>query len=161
MKFTYLSQPPKKFTFQMPKVKLWVEENCEGKVLNLFAGITRLDLPEIRVDVNKEMVADYYMDAYEFVKTKSFIKFDTIILDPPYNLRKAREKYQGKYIGKLTKLKNELSNLLNPGGIIISFGYATTGMSKSRGFKKEHILVICHNGDHNDTLVVIERKIGG
>lgn len=67
IEFTYLSQPPKKFTFEQPKLKKWIEENSKGKVLNLFAGKTKLNLNETRVDINEEMTANYYMDAYDFV----------------------------------------------------------------------------------------------
>lgn len=158
MEFTYLSQPPKRYTFQQPKLKKWVESYCKGKVLNLFAGKTKLNVDEYRVDAYLFMIADYYGDAYEFV-TNTDMKFDTIILDPPYNLRKAREKYNGVYIGSFTKIKNKLNHILNSNGIVITLGYDTVGMSKSRGFEKIAICVICHNGDHNDTLCLVERKL--
>ena len=44
------------------------------------------------------------------------------------------------------------------GGVITS-GYNTVGMSKCRGFKKVAICVICHSGDHDDTLCLVEEKI--
>jgi hypothetical protein len=160
MQFTYLKQPSKKFTFEQPKLKKWIEENCRGKTLNLFAGKVVLDIEEIRVDINPSMVADYYIDAYEFVKSaiERKILFDTIILDPPYNLRKAREKYEGKYIGSLTKIKNLLPQILKKNGIVISLGYDTVGMAKIRGFKKVGICLVCHGGDHNDTICLKEIK---
>ena len=158
MEFNYLTQPPKRYTFQQPKLKLWCEKWCKGKVLNLFAGITKLDVDEFRVDVDKSVSADWYGDAFEFVKTTN-LKFDTIILDPPYNLRKAREKYGGRYIGSFTKIKNELLRILNDDGLIIQFGYDSVGMSKSRGFKKIAICLVCHNGDHNDTIGLVEQKV--
>jgi len=158
IEFTYLNQPPRKYTFEQLKLKQWVEKWCKGKVLNLFAGKTKLDVNEYRVDIDKEMIADYYGDAYEFVKNTD-MKFDTIILDPPYNLRKAREKYGGRYIGSFTKIKNELSKLLDNGGRIITLGYDSVGMSKSRGFSKIAICLICHNGDHQDTIGLVEEKI--
>ncbi len=102
--FTYLAQPPKKWTFEQPRLKKWTENWCSGKVLNLFAGKTIMDCNEVRVDISSEFSPDIIMDAYEFVKTTN-MKFDTIIFDPPYNLRKSREKYDGKYIGSLTKIK--------------------------------------------------------
>ena len=159
--FTYLAQPPKKFTFEQPKLKLWIEERCEGKVLNLFAGKVLLNVDEVRVDTNPEMVADHYCDAYEFVNNciQNNTKFDTIVLDPPYNLRKSREKYEGHYIGSFTKIKNILPQILNDNGVVITLGYSSVGMAKSRGFQKESICLICHNGDHNDTIVLQERKI--
>jgi len=158
IEMTYLVQPPKRFTFEQPKLKEWVELHCKGLVLNLFAGKVRLNVMEIRVDIDESMRPDYAMDAYEFVKTTDW-KFDTIILDPPYNIRKSREKYNGRWVGSLTKIKNELHNIIENNGRVISLGYDTVGMSKSRGFEKVAICVICHNGDHNDTLAVVERRI--
>lgn len=158
LEFTYLLQPPKKFTFEMPRVKMWVESWCRGKTLNLFAGMITLNIDEIRNDINPKMEADYHLDAYEFVADWKGDNFDTIILDPPYNLRKAREKYEGQYIGGYTKIKNIIPNILNPNGRVISLGYDTVGMSKSRGFEKVAICVVCHGGDHNDTLILVEDK---
>jgi hypothetical protein len=161
MDFTYLSQPCKRYTFEQPKLKKWVEDNCEGKVLNLFAGKVLLDVDEVRVDCDKEVPADYYMDAFDFVNfaIENDMKFDTIVLDPPYNLRKSREKYGSRWIGSFTKIKNELSKILSFNGIIVTLGYDSVGMSKSRGFEKIGICLVCHNGDHNDTICLKERKI--
>ena len=157
--FTYLIQPPKKYTFEQHKLKLWVERYCVGKVLNLFAGKTKLNIDEFRVDSNKEMVADWYGDAFDFIKTTK-MKFDTVILDPPYSLRKSYEKYKGHYVGSnWTKIKKHLSRIINMGGRVISFGYNSQGMSRSAGFKKIAICLVCHNGDHNDTIVTVEEKI--
>jgi len=161
MEFTYLTQPANRYTFKQPRLRKWVEDHCEGKVLNLFAGKVKLNVNEIRVDIDPEADADYYIDAYDFVYTcvTDGIKFDTIVLDPPYNLRKSREKYEGRCIGSFTKIKDLLSNILTDNGVIITLGYDTVGMSKSRGFSKEAICIVCHNGDHNDTLCLKERKI--
>jgi hypothetical protein len=161
MEFTYLAQPPRKYTFEQPKLKQWVEDNCEGKTLNLFAGLVKLDIDEVRVDIDPQMPSDHCCDSYEFVCycIEQGIKFDTIVLDPPYNLRKSREKYDGRYIGSFTKIKNLLPQILNDNGVIITLGYDTVGMSKSRGFAKEAICIVCHSGDHNDTLCVKERKV--
>ena len=160
MNFTYLQQPPKRYTFEQPKLKKWIESWCSGSTLNLFAGRTFLDIPydEYRVDIDKSMFADFHGDAFEFVKNCDRL-FNTIILDPPYNLRKSREKYEGRYIGSFTKIKNELSRILTKRGRIITLGYDTVGMSKSRGFKKIAICIICHNGDHNDTLCLVEERL--
>jgi len=164
--FTYLAQPPRRYTFEAPKVKLWTEQQCKGKVLNLFAGKTILNVDEVRVDIDPLMPADYRIDAYNFVerwaelvKDNKQNKFDTIILDPPWNYRKAREKYEGRWIGKLTKVKNLLPQILNDGGRVISWGYSTVGMSKSRGFKKLAICLVTHSGDHNDSIGLVEEKL--
>jgi len=162
MNFTYLKQPPRKYTFEMPKLLKWTIQNCKGKTLNLFAGKTLLNgVNETRVDLNKEMPADYHMDAFEFVMLaeKKGWRYDTIIFDPPYNLRKSREKYMGIYTSELRKIKTELPNIVNNNGIIISYGYDTTGMGRNRGFELIHVCIVNHSGDHNDTLCTIEKKI--
>jgi signal peptidase I len=156
--FTYLTQPPKRYTFEQPKLKLWVEKWCRGKVLNLFAGTTKLNVVEVRVDIYKDAPADYHMDSFDFVTRWKGEPFDTVILDPPYNIRKAREKYGERYIGKFTKLKNALPYILSPNARVITFGYDTVGMSKSRGFEKVAICLVCHGGDHNDTLCLVEER---
>lgn len=161
MKMHYLTQPPKRYTFEQPKLKALVESYCIGAVLNLFAGKVKLDVNETRNDIDSNMPADFHMDAYTLVKNmiEDGIQYDTIVLDPPYNIRKAREKYGGRYIGLFTKIKNELIHICAKDTRVITLGYDTVGMSKSRGFEKIAIAVICHNGDHNDTLMVVERMV--
>src|SRR4030042_4229783 len=106
--FTYLSQPPSKWTFEQPQLKKWTEYWCKGRVLNLFAGKIKLDVDETRVDISNEFEPHYIGDAYEFITTYTDRKFDTVVFDPPYNLRKSREKYgtEGNFIGITTKIKN-------------------------------------------------------
>ncbi len=159
--FTYIAQPPKKYTFEMPKLKKWVEMQCTGKVLNLFAGKVTLLVNETRNDMDPAMPADYHMPADEFCKMaiEKGMKFDTVILDPPYNLRKSREKYNGRFFGSFTVIKRMVPDLLNSNGKVITLGYNTTGIGKKRGFEKVGVCVVCHKGDHNDTLCLVERKI--
>ena len=177
----YMKQPVKRWTFEQPKLKLWqeqriieayehfrtmvdsgLEDDRQFMVLNAFAGKVRLNLPEgitvIRVDMNDEFKPDFNMEIFEYITTAKELGFifDYIMLDPPYNLRKSREKYNGRYIGSYTKIKNELIHILRDGGFISSYGYDTTGLSESRGFLKTEAGMVCHSGDHNDTLVVEE-----
>lgn len=156
----YFKQPPKSYTFEMPKLRKWQEQLAKGKVLNLFAGKVKLNCNEVRVDIDLNAPADYHMDAYDFVKQWRGKPFDTVILDPPYNLRKAMEKYDGRFIHRFTRLKNALPSIMRVGGIVITYGYDTTGMGVRRGFVKEGVGMINHSGAHKDTLIVIERYLG-
>ena len=72
------------------------------------------------------------------------------------SLRKSREKYQGRYIGCYTKLKNKLPLLLNKNGIIIEFGFTAMGMSNSRGFELKDLCIVAHGGDHSATIITVE-----
>lgn len=162
VKLTYIEQPIKRYTFEMPKLKLWVESICEGKVLNLFAGKTKLNIDEIRNDLDTEVIADYHMDAFEFVNywiENKKDKFDTIIVDPPYSLRKSMEKYGGRVVSKFRKIKDILPEIINDNGIVISCGYHSTCLGKSRGFEKENICLIGHAGSYHDTIVLVERRV--
>lgn len=158
--FTYLYQQPARYTFEQPKLKTWCESNCKGLVLNLFAGKVRLNVSEYRVDISDEFEPDVVMDAQLFVETTG-MKFDTVVFDPPYNWRKSREKYgDGRYIGNEKKLKDALPRILNNGCVVISFGYDSVAMSRSRGFEKVALCLVCHSGNHHDTICVAERKVG-
>jgi len=161
MQFEYLCQPPKKWTFEQPKLKKWVEGWCRGELLNLFAGKIRLELDEFRVDISDEYKPHVVLDCRDFVADQCSIKappFDSVLLDPPYTWRKAKEKYGGKMIGQYPRLKDELLDILTPNARVISLGWDTVGMSKSRGFKKIALCVVCHGGDHRDTLCLVEER---
>lgn len=156
MKIEYLKTPLNKYTFSIKPIRKWIEKNSKGRVLNLFAGKTELDLDEIRVDSDKTMNADYYIDAYYFVKKRKN-KFDTIILDPPYAYRKSMEMYNGHKASKFNQLKDLLHKILNKEGIIITFGYHSVSMGKGRGFKQVKLLLMSHGGAIHDTIAVIEK----
>ncbi|MDB5143684.1 MAG: hypothetical protein JWQ66_2397, partial [Mucilaginibacter sp.] len=121
--FEHIKCPLRRYTFSVRPIRSWVEQVCEGKVLNLFAGLIRLDVDEIRNDLDPEMPADYQMDALAFLKTWQGGKFDTILLDPPYAYRKSMELYKGIICSPFLRLKEEICSCLNPGGMVITFGY--------------------------------------
>tara|TARA_R100001163_G_scaffold5569_1_gene6658 strand:+ start:2585 stop:3076 length:492 start_codon:yes stop_codon:yes gene_type:complete len=148
----------KRYTFESPKIKKWVENNSSGKVLNLFAGKTNLDLDEVRNDIDESMNAEYHKDCLDFVKEWIGHKFDTIILDPPYALRKAMEMYNGNYTSRFKQLADNLDDILNEGGKIISFGYHSTFMGKVRGYKLESLCVFAHGGSQHCTIGIIEMR---
>ena len=148
----------KRYTFECPKIKKWVEESSKGKVLNLFSGKVRLNLQEIRNDINSDMDAEYHLDAVDFVKLWKKEKFDTIILDPPYSYRKSIEMYEGKYTSRFRLLADEIPKILNKNGIVISFGYHSTFLGKKRGFALEELCVFAHSGAQHCTIAIIEQK---
>ena len=147
----------RRYTFESPKIKKWVEAESTGKVLNLFAGKTLLDVDEVRNDIDDSMPANYHMDAVDFVKqTKQ--KFDTIILDPPYAYRKGMEMYNGNYSSRFKQLADVIPSILNPNGKVISFGYHSTFMGKVRGFSLIKLCVFAHGGSQHCTIAIIEQK---
>ena len=91
IKFDYIKCPLHRYTFSVKNIREWVELNCEGRTLNLFAGRTKLNIDEVRNDLDPEALADYRMDALKLLRTWKGEKFDTILLDPPYAYRKSIE----------------------------------------------------------------------
>jgi len=182
-KFTYMRLPPTKWSFETPRIQNWiyqkVVEVCnpvKTPVLNLFAGKTLLkELWEFRIDIVAEFEdkgvfhkthAQWIGEAIDFVKgfgelvaSGKTAPFKVALLDPPYNVRKSREKYGERWIGSFTRIKNELVNILTDSNRIITWGYSSVGMSASRGYQLTEVLLICHSGDHNDTIVTVEDKI--
>ena len=147
----------RRYTFESPKIKRWVESKSDGRVLNLFAGKTLLELDEVRNDIDTEnAVADYHKDCVDFVQEWEGHKFDTIILDPPYALRKAMEMYNGNYTSRFKMLADEIDDILADGGKIISFGYHTTFMGQVRGYEIDTLCVFAHGGAQHATIGLIE-----
>lgn len=160
IEFTYMQQMASRWTFEMPGVKKWVENWCKGKVLNLYAGKTRLDVDEIRIDISDEFNPDYCMSDIEFIEyaKDNNLRFDTAILDPPYNLRKSMEKYKDKHRSKFSKVKNEIMGILNSESRAITLGYSSNNMGMKRQFHLMAIALICHWGASHDTVATVEEK---
>lgn len=159
IQFDYIKCPLHRYTFKVKPIKKWVEKNCQGLVLNLFAGFTKLDSDEIRNDINPDALAEYHLDAIDFTKNWSGRPFDTILLDPPYSFRKSMEMYDGKKASKFRQLKDKLPNILNTGGRVITFGYHSNVMGKGRGFQLYKVCLFSHGGAIHDTIASIEIKI--
>ena len=157
MKLTYLKTPLNKYTFSVKPIRDWVESRANGKVLNLFAGKTKLKLDEVRNDQDKTMVADYQLDALDFILSYKG-RFDTIILDPPDAYRKSMEMYNGHRASRFNEVKDNLPKLLKPNGKVITFGYQSVSMGKGRGFDQEEVLLMSHGGAIHDTISTVERK---
>lgn len=160
MEFDFIKCPIHHQTFKVKKIKKWVEENCSGKVLNLFAGYTKLDVDEIRNDIDTKAIAHYYKDALEFVEfaVGKFV-FETIILDPPYSYRKSMEYYHGKLNSRFKVVKDILPQLLSKNGVVVTFGYQSVSMGTNRGFIVERVAVFSHGGATHDTIATKERYI--
>lgn len=156
---------PRKWTFQMPKLRGWVEERIEGVTLNMFGGVTQLVHPTggtiIHNEINEDIPADDRRDAYDLSKWTGLEQaFDTVVFDPPYTAFQAVRTYGGKKAQEVSHARDVVEYVLRPGGRVISLGFNSTGMSESRGFGKESILLVNCGGSHNDIIVMSERRKG-
>lgn len=159
--FEHIQCPLHRYTFSVRRIRQWVEKSCEGKVLNLFAGMTKLDLDEVRNDLDPVMVAEYRLNALTFLKSWNGEKFDAVLLDPPYAYRKSMELYKGIICNPFRQLKDEIVQCLNPGGKVITFGYHSIVMGRTRNFRLEGPCLFSHGGAIHDTIAAVERNMTG
>jgi hypothetical protein len=155
--FEHFRCPLHRYTFSVKPIRKWVESVCEGRVLNLFAGQTLLNVDETRNDLDIEMPAKYHLDALAFLRAWQGDKFNTILLDPPYAYRKSMEMYKGMVCSPFRQLKDEIPNCLLPGGLVITFGYHSVVMGAGRHFKLERLALFSHGGAIHDTIASVER----
>lgn len=159
----YIEDGCHKYTFDAKKVKAFVKDNLEGeKILNLFAGKNIIHYSSVRVDLDpKAPRLTHNIGAEDFLvqAIDKDWKFDTIIYDPPWNERKSKEFYEGRFIGRFTKLKNAIVDILEPNGIVISVGYEITNFGKLRGMQLEKMATVNPSGEIRPYFISIERKI--
>jgi hypothetical protein len=54
--------------------------------------------------------------------------------------------------------RDALDVVMLPGSIVLSFGWNSNGMGKTRGYELQEILLVAHGGAHNDTICLAEKK---
>jgi hypothetical protein len=121
-------------------------------------------------DLNPATAAEHHMDAEAFCQmlAERRVRADLGIFDPPYSPRQIAECYKsvGREVGMketqnaalYKRVRDALDVLIEPGGIVLSFGWNSAGMGKGRGYSQVEILLVNHGGGHNDTLCLAERK---
>lgn len=57
-----------------------------------------------------------------------------------------------------TNQKKEIARIVKPNGIVITTCYNSGGIGKNNRFNIEEILLVPHGGNHNDTILVVDRK---
>lgn len=55
--------------------------------------------------------------------------------------------------------KEQIGRIVKKDGIVISCGWNSGGIGKKYGFEIQEILLVPHGGAHNDTIVVVDKKI--
>lgn len=157
---------PSKDTFTIkPIAELLGRYVGDGK--NWFDPFSGFNSPaELTNDICKQKPTKYHMSAVEFCKVL-FGDFAGCLFDPPYSLRQLQECYknQGLAVSKEEgtrfphEIKNLAAKLISPGGFAISCGWNSNGFGQKRGFEKVEILIVSHGGNHNDTIVTVEKRL--
>jgi hypothetical protein len=117
-------------------------------------------------DLDPQYNTEHCMDAIEFLKQFPDDSMDLVLFDPPYSPRQVSECYksldmtvnmqttQSSFWGNL---KKEIHRVIKTNGIVITFGWNSGGIGKTKGFAIEEILIVPHGGWHNDTICTVER----
>lgn len=167
MKITRIWAMPSRHTFKIkPIAELLSKYVGDGKGwIDPFAGEN--SPAEITNDLNQNKNTNFHCQARDFVTKWNNKK--GCLFDPPYSLRQIKECYKGIGINKLdkettldasfSKVKDIIARVIKPDGYVISCGWNSNGMGKNRGFEIVEILLVPHGGHHNDTIVIVERKI--
>ena len=108
----------------------------------------------------------YKEDCLEYLKRYNSESADVVLFDPPYSPRQLKECYdnQGMVLHDTkssvwANWKDEIAKKIKLGGICLSFGWSSQGLGKCRGFEIIEILLVAHGGNHNDTIITVERKV--
>jgi hypothetical protein len=160
---------PNKWTFTMKPVKellqKYVPENGSIQFVP-FSGYN--SCAEITNDIDPNAPTLFHERAIDFVSTLHDNIYDGALFDPPYSPTQLKQCYDNigvKMISKETTskfywdVKKEVAKKLKVGGIAISFGWNSTGFGTKLGFEKIEILLLYHGSNHNDTIIVVERKL--
>ena len=159
---------PNKNTFDILPIKNLIKKNNKINVESVDPFANKNRIAKYCNDLDIEMKTEYNLDALDFLKTFKNNSIELLFFDPPYSPRQVSESYKklGKSVNMQTtqssfwsNLKNEISRIMKPDSIVISFGWNSQGIGKKRGFKIHTILLVAHGGNHNDTICVVEKKV--
>lgn len=168
MNFNYFWAMPNKETFKIKPIKDILEKATSNKDLRSIDPFAKRkhEFALLTNDINENNDTHFNECASIFLQRFEDNSVDLILFDPPYSLRQVKECYD-KIGNSLTheesktffsNIKNIISKKLKKGGLVISFGWSSVGMGRSRGFDKIELNLICHGGNHNDTIMLMEVK---
>ena len=166
---------PNRWTFQIKPIKKLLNRYVgDGKGwVDPFAGNN--SSAEFTNDLNPNTKAKNHLEALDFLNQFDNNSCNGVLFDPPYSIsalircyNKIGVSYEGA--NKITMKwgenntfwkdrKIQAGNIIKPNGIAISFGWSSYGLGKTNGFEIIEILLVCHGGLHNDTIVTVERKV--
>jgi hypothetical protein len=160
---------PNKNTFKIKPIRLLVERYCKDGLVIVEPFANSSTYGTIRNDLNPAFDTHYHLDAEEFFKIIPPESADVVLYDPPFSISQAKIAYDsfgGSRLGTGYKameywahLKNEVSRIIKPGGVVIICGWSTNGCGLKRGFEMTEILLVPHGGSKNDTIVTVEIKL--
>lgn len=159
---------PNSNTFSIKPIKDLILKYCKDKetIIDPFANSNTL--ANVTNDIDPSMPTLYHLDATEFLQLMPEKCADLVLYDPPYSPRQVAEcykKFNQTVDMKTTQAsywsnqKKEIGRIVKSGGYCITCSWNSGGIGKKYGFEIVEILLVAHGGWHNDTIVVVERKV--
>ena len=157
---------PNANTFSIKAIGDLINKYKSGIIIDPFANSNKF--ATITNDLDPQYDTTYHMDALDFLKMLDTESVDTVLWDPPFSPRQITDCYKklGKSVNWETtqasywsKQKEEISRIVKKGGYVITCGWNSGGVGKKYGFEIQEILMVAHGGWHNDTIVVVDKKI--
>ena len=158
---------PNSNTFSIDCISRIIHRYLLPEMVSIDPFANSSKLAKITNDLNPEFDTNFHLDATEFLKTFASNSVDFVFYDPPYSSRQVSECYKSVGIEVTTETTqsswrtkhiNEISRILKPGGVVMCFGWNSSGVGKERGCQIVEIMLVSHGGSHNDTIVTVERK---
>lgn len=159
---------PNADTFDIPPIREFVKKYLRGSKVSIDPFARNKRWATYTNDLNPDTAAEYHMDALAFLEMLKVrgVVADLVVFDPPYSATQIKEVYDS--IGGRTyrageqnwvKERDLVYQILDVGGICLSFGWDTNGLGRNRKTEIEEILLVPHGAAHNDTICMAERKI--
>lgn len=169
LKMSRFFSMPTRNTFSIKVVESFVrnyiyEFPADRVVVDPFCGKSLLGT--LRNDINKGCeTASFHQDAIEFLGGLANDSADVVLLDPPYSPRQIAESYagrggswDGRHPAFMARIRDHAARITRSGGVVLSFGWNSTGLGAKRGFDLIELMLVNHGGSHNDTICIAERK---
>jgi hypothetical protein len=166
--FSRAWEMPNSNTFDIKCIRKLIHKYLKPEMDSIDPFANKSRLAKVTNDLNPDYDTDYHLDAVDFLKKFEDNSIDFVFYDPPYSLRQVSECYKNVGISVTmettqsswrTKHINEISRVLKPNGIVMCFGWNSSGVGKKRGMELIEVLMVAHGGSHNDTICTVERKL--
>lgn len=158
-------------TFSIPPIRDFIHRHIDTESMSIvdpYARNSELSEGSLTNDLDPSTSARWHLKADEFLGmiVGTHIDIDAAVYDPPYSPRQISDCYKraGMKCSKPdtqnsalhARCRNQIDALLRPGGVVLSFGWNSTGMG--REYETREILLVAHGGSHNDTICVAQYK---
>lgn len=170
LRFTRTFAMPNAETFSIQPIGEFVRAYLACSKVSVDPFARNRDWATHTNDIDPATSARSHQDAEAFLKelAANGVAADLAFFDPPYSPRQISEHYKAAGLqvtatdtqnGRLYKrVRDALDRLIIPGGIVLSFGWQSTGMGTGRGYELIETMLVAHGGGHNDTICIAECK---